>query len=255
MMTALRAEQFELFYQPRIELSSGRIVGAEALIRWRHPEHGLIMPGEFIPISERNGLIVAIGYWVIHQAAIHLRQLRQEGLSIDRLGVNLSFRQFKDEMLVDTIKRLIKQEQVNTRELEFELTESAIFSDEEHVRHCLDSLAEEGITFSLDDFGTGYSSFALLHKLPISALKIDRSFVSQVMESPEAAEIVRSIISLAQNMKIKVIAEGVETREQLEFLIDHECDEIQGYFFSPPISFDEFKRMLPQSGQQTDALS
>ncbi len=150
-------------------------------------------------------------------------------------------------MLVDTIKRIIKQEAIDTSVLEFELTESALFNDENHVRECLDSLAEEGITFSLDDFGTGYSSFALLHKLPISALKVDWSFVSQVQESSEATEIVRSIISLAKNMKIAVVAEGVETREQLDFLIKHDCDQIQGYFYSPPVPFEEFKRMLPKS--------
>ena len=246
LMTAIRAEQFELFYQPRIDLHSGHIVGAEALIRWRHPTRGMIMPGEFIPICERNGLIVSIGYWTIRQAGLHLKMLEEEGIKIDRLGVNLSFRQFKDEMLVDTIKRIIKQEAIDTSILEFELTESAIFNDEEHVRNCLDSLAEEGITFSLDDFGTGYSSFSLLHKLPISALKVDRSFVSQVNESSEAAEIVRSIINLAQNMNLTVIAEGVETREQLDFLIKHNCDEIQGYFYSPPVCFNDFKRMFPK---------
>lgn len=246
LMTALRAEQFELFYQPRIDLRSGRISGAEALIRWRHPTRGLVMPADFIPMSERNGMIVAIGYWIIYQAGKQLRELREEGFSIQRLGINLSFRQFKDDMLVDMIKRIISQEQIDTDVLEFELTESAIFSDEEHVRSCLDSLAEEGVTFSLDDFGTGYSSFSLLHKLPISALKIDRSFVSQVNESNEAAEIVRSIIHLTQNMKIKVIAEGVETRQQLDFLIENNCDEIQGYFYSPPVCFEDFKRMLPR---------
>lgn len=246
LMTALRAEQFELYYQPRIDLRLGKITGAEALIRWNHPTQGLVMPGEFIPICERNGLIVPIGYWTIHQAGLHLKELELAGTKLERLGVNLSFRQFKDDMLVDTIKRIIKQEAIDTSVLEFELTESAIFNDENHVRECLDSLAEEGITFSLDDFGTGYSSFSLLHKLPISALKVDRSFVSQVQESSEATEIVRSIISLAKNMKISVIAEGVETREQLEFLIKHECDQIQGYFYSPPVPFEEFKRMLPK---------
>jgi diguanylate cyclase (GGDEF)-like protein len=246
VMNALRAEQFELYYQPRIDLRSGKITGAEALIRWNHPSQGLVMPGEFIPICENNGLIVPIGYWTIHQAALHLKQLIEAGINLERLSVNLSFRQFKDDMLVDTIKRIIKQEAIDTSVLEFELTESALFNDENHVRECLDSLAEEGITFSLDDFGTGYSSFALLHKLPISALKIDRSFVSQVQESSEATEIVRSIISLAKNMNIAVVAEGVETREQLDFLIKHDCDQIQGYFYSPPVPFEEFKRMLPK---------
>ncbi|WP_415897344.1 EAL domain-containing protein [Neptuniibacter sp. QD72_48] len=246
LMPALRAEQFQLFFQPRIDLRSGKISGAEALIRWQHPNRGLIMPADFIPQCENNGMIVAIGYWIIYQAGQHLQELKAAGLTIDKLGINLSFRQFKDDMLVDMIKRIIEQEQIDTSVLEFELTESAIFSDEEHVRACLNTLSEEGLTFSLDDFGTGYSSFSLLHKLPISALKIDRSFVSHVQDSNEAAEIVRSIISLAQNMNIKVIAEGVETREQLDFLIQHDCDEIQGYYYSPPISFSDFKQMLLQ---------
>lgn len=246
LMPALRAEQFKLFFQPRIDLRSGKISGAEALIRWQHPQRGLIMPADFIPLCESNGMIVAIGYWILYQAGQHLQELKNAGLTLGKLGINLSFRQFKDDMLVDMIKRIIEQEQIDTSVLEFELTESAIFSDEEHVRACLDILSEEGITFSLDDFGTGYSSFSLLHKLPISALKIDRSFVSQVQDSSEAAEIVRSIINLAQNMNIKVIAEGVETREQLDFLIQHECDEIQGYYYSPPISFSDFKQMLLQ---------
>ena len=191
-------------------------------------------------------MIVPIGYWIIYQAIQHLRELGEAGLQIEKLGINLSFRQFKDDGLVDMIKRIVEQEQIDTTLLEFELTESAVFSDEAHVISCLKSLSAEGMTFSLDDFGTGYSSFTLLHKLPISTLKIDRSFVSQVQESSEAAEIVRSIISLAQNMNIRVIAEGVETREQLDFLVQHDCDEIQGYYYSPPVCFDDFKEMLAQ---------
>lgn len=244
LVTALRAGQFSLYYQPRIDLQSHSIVGAEALIRWHHPTRGLIMPGDFIHTCEQNGLIVPIGYWVIHQAGLHLQALKKQGLQLQRLGVNLSFRQFQDEHLVDTIRRIIQQNRIDTSVLEFELTESAIFNDEEHVLACIETLAQEGITFSLDDFGTGYSSFSLLHKLPISALKIDRSFISQVNESKEAAEIVRTIISLAQNMKMNVIAEGVETREQLEFLGNHQCDQIQGYYYSPPVAFEEFVQML-----------
>ncbi|PIE20396.1 MAG: hypothetical protein CSA61_02355 [Neptuniibacter caesariensis] len=244
MAKALSLNQFELYYQPRINLASGRIIGAETLIRWNHPVHGLIMPGDFIPISERNGMIGSIGYWVLYQAGKHLKKLRNEGLPIERLGINLSFHQFKDEMLVDIIKRIVTQEEIDSSVLEFELTESAVFRDEEHIAECLDALAKEGITFSLDDFGTGYSSLSRLHKLPISALKIDRSFISHVNESSEAAVIVRSILLLAQGMKIKVIAEGVETQQQLDFLLEHKCDEIQGFLFSPPVPFTDFKRML-----------
>jgi diguanylate cyclase (GGDEF)-like protein len=242
--TALKKEQFELYYQPRIDLLSGDIVGAEALIRWNHPEHGLIMPSDFIPVSEHTGQIVPLGFWAILQTGRDLKQIKNAGFSLAKVGVNLSFRQFQDDHLVQTIHRIIEAEQIDTRIFEFELTESALFSDDQHVRKCIEQLSKIGIDFSLDDFGTGYSSFSLLQKLPISSLKIDRSFVAQLPDSHDDAEIVRAIISLAHNLKIGVIAEGVENKAQLEFLIKHECDQVQGYFFSPPVPLPEFMKML-----------
>lgn len=243
---ALRAEQFELFFQPQVNLRTGKIAGAETLIRWIHPQRGLIMPGSFIDLSERNGMIIPMGYWAIHRAGMRLRELHLNGYDHIRIGVNLSFRQFQDGHLAHTIQRIINQNDINGAFLEFELTESALISDEQHVSYCLQELSNLSINFSLDDFGTGYSSFALLQKLPISSLKIDRSFIRNVTEDPKDAEIVRAIINLSHNLDKKVVAEGVETQAQMDFLIEHGCDYAQGYLFSPPVPFKEFTRMLDQ---------
>lgn len=242
--TALRANQFKLFYQPRIDLKTGRICGAEALIRWQHPERDLLMPDQFIPLAEHTGLIVPIGYWVIHSAGQALKSLRKEGLLEGRLGINLSFRQFKDDNMASTITRIIQQQKIDTSLIEFELTETALFTDELHVRTCIEQLSGLGIDFSLDDFGTGYSSFALLQKLPIHTLKIDRSFIRNVDSCADDAEIVRAIINLAHNLDMLVIAEGVETAEQLNFLREHDCDQVQGFFFSRPVPFEDFRQQL-----------
>ncbi|NVK40589.1 MAG: bifunctional diguanylate cyclase/phosphodiesterase [Oceanospirillaceae bacterium] len=244
LWAALRQEQFVLFYQPRIDLRTGKIIGAEALMRWQHPERGLVQPDEFIPVAEKTGLIVPMGYWAIHRAGLDMRRFREAGFRYGSIGVNLSFRQFKDDFLTRTIRRIIDKNEIDPTRLEFELTETALFSDEAHVQSCLKELSELGIDFSLDDFGTGYSSFALLQKLPISTLKIDKSFVAGVNQSKDDEEIVRAVINLAHNLHKKVIAEGVENKAQLEFLIRHECDQVQGYFFSPPVPVEDFMRML-----------
>jgi diguanylate cyclase (GGDEF)-like protein len=244
LWSALRQEQFVLYYQPRIDLRTGKIIGAEALMRWNHPERGLVQPDEFIPVAEKTGLIVPMGYWAIHQAGQDMLKFKEAGFRYGSIGVNLSFRQFKDDFLAKTIRRIIDKNQIDPHRLEFELTETALFSDEAHVQSCLKELSALGIDFSLDDFGTGYSSFALLQKLPISTLKIDKSFVAGVNHNKDDEEIVRAIINLAHNLQKKVIAEGVENKTQLEFLIRHDCDQVQGYFFSPPVPIEDFMRML-----------
>ncbi|WP_261842640.1 putative bifunctional diguanylate cyclase/phosphodiesterase [Aliamphritea ceti] len=250
LIVALQKEQFELFYQPRVDIRTGTIIGAEALIRWRHPERGLIAPGEFIDLAERTGLIVPIGYWVIYRAGMDMQTINRAKLNIGRIGVNLSFRQFEDRYLSRTIQRLIEKYQIDTSILEFELTESALFSNEAHIRQGIEELNQLGITFSLDDFGTGYSSFTLLQKLPVNSLKIDRSFTQGVIEQQDDREIVKAIINLARSLNIEVIAEGVETRAQHDFLIEHDCYQAQGFLYSRPMPFQDFFNML-QNSQQT----
>ncbi|WP_299181399.1 bifunctional diguanylate cyclase/phosphodiesterase [uncultured Neptuniibacter sp.] len=241
---ALRSNQFVLHYQPQINLKTGQIEGAETLIRWNHPERGLLYPDSFIPICEQMGLIVPIGYWIIHQACHDLNNLIREGIHLEHLGVNLSFRQFGDENLVPTIERILNKTKTDTSILELELTESTLHDDQDHVISCLESLSEMGLSFSLDDFGTGYSSFSMLQKLPIDTIKIDRSFITDVTVCDDDAEIVRAIINLAHNMGKKVIAEGVENQDQLDFLVSHNCDIVQGFFFSRPVDFETFKHTL-----------
>ena len=253
LILALQKEQFELFYQPRVDIRTGTIIGAEALIRWRHPERGLIAPGEFIELAERTGLIVPIGYWVIYRAGMDMQAIKRAQLDIGRIGVNLSFRQFEDRYLSRTIQRLIEKYRIDTSVLEFELTESALFSNEAHVRQGIEELNQLGITFSLDDFGTGYSSFTLLQKLPINSLKIDRSFTGGVIEQQDDREIVKAIINLARSLNIEVIAEGVETRLQHDFLIEHGCYQAQGFLYSRPMPFQDFFNMLQNS--QLSALN
>lgn len=246
---ALQREEFELFYQPRIDLRRGAICGAEALIRWRHPERGLQGPDSFIPACEASGLIVPLGYWIIQEVGRTLPAMKDAGLA-GRIGINLSFRQFQDRHLAPTIERLMQTHQMDTRTLEFELTETALCSDEEHVRTTIRQLSGQGVEFSLDDFGTGYSSFSLLQKLPVTTLKIDKSFIDGIPGNQDDEEIVRAIINLAHNLNKQVIAEGVETRAQLEFLIRHDCDQVQGYFFSRPVCLDQFLNLLNTNRRQ-----
>lgn len=244
LMMALRQHQFVLHYQPRIDIQKQKIVGAEALIRWNHPTRGLLSPNEFIPLAEKTGLIVPMGYWVVYKACKDIEMLHQMGIDIERIGINLSFRQFQDDTLLPTIQRIIRHTGVNPNQIEFELTETAMALNEEHVGYCIEELSKLGLAFSLDDFGTGYSSFAHLQKLPIDTLKVDRSFIQGVVDNAEDAEIVRAIINLAHNLRKDVIAEGAETQEQIQFLIDNNCDQVQGYFYSPPVEFERFCELL-----------
>ncbi|AYC34820.1 EAL domain-containing protein [Pseudomonas cavernae] len=241
---ALRRDELELHYQPRLCLHSGRILGLEALVRWRHRERGLLAPNEFVPLAEQSGLIVPLGYWVMARALRDMQWLRGRGLPALHMAVNLSFRQFLDSQLLATLGRLIEERGVDAQWLEFELTETAVMRRSESVRQTMDSLAALGVRFSLDDFGTGYSSFQHLNSLPISLLKIDRSFVGGMRERAENRQLVRAMINLAHNLNLEVVAEGVESAEQLALLRQFGCDQVQGYLISQPLPLAELARFL-----------
>ncbi|MBA4503602.1 putative bifunctional diguanylate cyclase/phosphodiesterase [Marinobacterium marinum] len=246
---ALQHQEFELYYQPRINLRTGTFCGAEALTRWHHPKRGLLSPDHFIPACESSGLIVPLGYWVLQEVGAALPSMQAAGLE-GRIGINLSFRQFQDRQLAPTIERLMQQQHMDARNLEFELTETALYHDEKHLCSTVSQLSDQGVEFSLDDFGTGYSSFSLLQKLPIATLKIDKSFLDGIPGNSDNEEIVRAIISLAHNLNKQVIAEGVETRAQLDFLMRQDCDQAQGYFFSRPVALTPFLNLLSTSHRQ-----
>jgi len=236
---ALRRNEFELHYQPRVELSTGKIVGLEGLIRWRHPERGLLGPNEFIPLAEETGLIVPMGYWVIARACHDLARLQKMGTPSVHVAVNMSFRQFQDSRLLSTVKRLLERTGIDPHWLEFELTETAVMQQPEQVLMTMEGMTGLGVRFSLDDFGTGFSSFVHLHSLPINLLKIDRSFVKGIAERTADRQLVGAMIDMGHSLGLEVVAEGVEHREQLEVLRSLGCEQVQGYFISPALAFEE----------------
>ncbi|WP_227519992.1 putative bifunctional diguanylate cyclase/phosphodiesterase [Mangrovitalea sediminis] len=246
---ALRSNQLALHFQPRIDLETEQAKGVECLLRWYHPERGVIPPDEFIPAAERSGLIVPIGYWVIEQACNYLRQANALGYRELVFAVNLSFRQFHDRKMTETIFRIIYNANIDTRLLELELTESAMMHDPVYAQRCLRELNQLGISFALDDFGTGFSSLSNLQHLPISLVKIDKSFVQRVGESQDAEHIVRAIISLSHSLQMSVVAEGVETAAQAEFLRGCHCDEVQGFYYAKPMPWDDLLAFLEQRRQ------
>lgn len=248
---ALEDKQFELYYQPRCDAQSGAIVGAEALIRWRHPEKGLVSPGVFIPIAEETGLIGAIGEWVLQTACHDAMRWYQSGLAQLVVGVNVSSKQFQFGNLAAIVAANLQASGLPANLLELELTESAVMVDPEQTLLLLKEVKSVGVRIALDDFGTGYSSLGYLKRFPVDCLKIDQSFVRDITVNPDDAAIARMVVTLGHSLKQYVVAEGVETHAQLAFLRAQGCDLIQGYIFSPPVPVAEFEAML-RSGRRLE---
>jgi diguanylate cyclase (GGDEF)-like protein len=244
---AVALNQLQLHYQPKVDTRTGEVRSAEALVRWAHPTRGIVSPADFIPLAEECGLIGAIGAWVMREACRQTRAWQIEGMPALRVSVNLSASQFRDSGLVDSIRSALDDAGLEARYLEVELTESAVMSDPEKSIDILEHLSAMGVLVSVDDFGTGYSSMSYLRRFPIDKLKIDRVFIDEIVSRPEDASIVRAIVSLAHSLLLKVVAEGVETPAQLEFLKTAGCDEYQGYHFSRPLPAADFELLIRES--------
>jgi len=241
---ALEREEFVLYFQPQVDLTSGAIVGAEALIRWQRPGDGVVPPEEFITLLEETGLIVPVGEWVLRQACRQAKQWQDEGLPPFRMAVNLSARQFQESDVGALVCRILEESQLEPRWLELEVTESIVLLNAETVIRALGELRAKGVSHALDDFGTGYSSLSYLQRLPVTRLKIDQSFIANLTSSPNDAAIVRAVVGMAHSLGLTVIAEGVETEGQLGYLRGLLCEEMQGYYFSQPLAAADFATFL-----------
>jgi diguanylate cyclase (GGDEF)-like protein/PAS domain S-box-containing protein len=241
---ALDKQQFELFYQPKMNLRTGTVAGAEALIRWRHPDRGLVEPAQFVPIAEDCGLIKPIGRWVLHEACRQAQAWQDAGLPPIPVSVNISAVEFRSSGFLTNIIDVLKETRLDPRYLEIELTESVLMAHIEATSSVLHALKTLGVQLAIDDFGTGWSSLSYLNHFPIDALKVDKSFVQEITSSSSPAPIVSAVISMGKSLKHRVIAEGVETGDQLAFLRAADCGEGQGYYFSPPLVAQQFARIL-----------
>ena len=254
---AIENNEFELYYQPQVNANSGRLIGLEALLRWKHPERGFIAPDEFIPIAEETGLIIEIGQWVIEQAATYNRSLQKRGLFDLTVAVNVSPLKFQQANFVEQLETTLQKAQLAPQWFELELTESLLLVNIEQVTHKLQDLKQLGVSISIDDFGTGYSSLNYLKQLPIDKLKIDKSFTRDLVTGPKDAAITRTIIAMAHQLGLRVVAEGVETIAQATLLNRHKCDELQGYFYSKPLPAKEleafFQHYLPAGNSEANA--
>ncbi|MDH3288579.1 MAG: PAS domain S-box protein [Betaproteobacteria bacterium] len=241
---ALDRNEYLLYYQPKVGIANGEITGLEALIRWRHPERGLVSPGEFMSVLEETGLIVQVGQWVLNAVCRQIKEWENAGVQTVPVAVNLSARQFTSKDLGATIKRILEEHQIDSGLIELEITESSLMVNTEEAVRTLEYLSALGVSISIDDFGTGYSSLSYLKRFPLDSLKIDRSFIRDITTDGDDATITRAVISMAHSLGLKVVAEGVETERQLAFLTEYGCDQIQGYFFSHPLPADECGMLL-----------
>jgi diguanylate cyclase (GGDEF)-like protein/PAS domain S-box-containing protein len=241
---ALERNQMLVFYQPQIDLITKEIIGAEALVRWMHPQLGMISPGQFIPLAESNGLIIPIGEWVLKTASVQAKKWQEQRSRNFCIAVNLSNRQFQQQDLVSLVERTLGETALEPGTLELEITESMGMKNPEATLKTLQQLKSMGIRIAIDDFGTGYSSIYYLKKFPIDTIKIDRSFVDDIVTDPNDATIVLAMIALAHSLRLTVIAEGVENREQLDYLLRNGCQKIQGFIYSPPVNANQFEQLL-----------
>jgi len=251
---ALERQEFALYYQPKVNVGTGEITGAEALIRWTHPIRGLVSPAQFIPVAEDSGLILPIGKWVLHEACTQARAWADAGLHLGTMAVNISAVEFRNENFLESVFGILKDTGLDPKSLELELTESVLMKRVESAASVLQTLRASGVQVAVDDFGTGYSSLSYLRKFPIDALKIDQSFIREITSGSCDTTIVTAVIGMARSMKLRVVAEGVETHEQMVFLQSHQCDEAQGYYFSRPVPAEQFAKLL-QAGMLETVVS
>jgi diguanylate cyclase (GGDEF)-like protein len=249
LRNALKRSEFEVYYEPKVEIKTGKIVGAEALVRWNHPEMGRVSPGKFIPMAEEMGLIVPLGEWVLETACRQNKAWQAEGLGPLRVAVNVSARQFEQKNLTEKVSEILTETGLDPKYLELELTESLVLQDEAAVFQAFSVWKNMGIRVAIDDFGTGYASLTYSKRFPFDILKIDKSFVRNITEDRQNAAITIAIIQMAHSMNMTVVAEGVEDEQELAFLCEHDCDEIQGYFFSKALPKADFEALL-KSGKR-----
>jgi EAL domain-containing protein (putative c-di-GMP-specific phosphodiesterase class I) len=240
---ALERNEIEVHYQPKIAFGHGRVTGVEALIRWRHPELGLLMPDRFIPLAEETGAIIPIGYWTIRRVCERARRWHDSGMPLS-VAVNLSATQFHQPELVTRLSQILRATGVSPSVLELEITESMVMKDPERAVGVMEALRAMGVRISIDDFGTGHSSLGYLKRFPINQLKVDRSFVRDLPHNGDDVAITRAVIAMAHSLKMSVVAEGVEHREQFDLLRDEGCDEFQGYYCRPPLEEADLMRFL-----------
>jgi diguanylate cyclase (GGDEF)-like protein len=248
---ALERREFILYYQPQLDISSGNIVGLEALIRWKQEDNKIVPPGEFIPVAEETGLIIPMSDWILHTACIQSKEWHAAGFPDIPVSVNISSQQFQQKNFVKTVNRVLEDTGTKPRNIILEITESTIMHNTDMVFTTLYELSKIGLRLSIDDFGTGYSSLSYLKRFPIYAIKIDRSFIKEINTSPDDAAISKAIISMAHSLKLKVIAEGVETKHQLGFLREQGCDGAQGFLFSRPLPVDEIIKFLTKGNKES----
>jgi len=250
LKTGLAEEQFEVFYQPKVNMQTGEVIGAEALVRWHHPTLGNIRPDVFIPVAEESGIIIPLGEWILRTACRDTLKLQQMGLGELQVAVNISAVQFTGGDLLPTVNRALEETQFSAQSLELEITESAVMRDPEEVIRSLHELSNFGINLAIDDFGTGYSSLAYLKRFPVDTLKIDRAFIKDISRNSDDVVIVEAVLGLGKHFGLKVVAEGVEDNEQLEFLKRQGCDIAQGYHLSPPLAFEQYVAWLEEWNAQ-----